>query len=66
MTFKNNLKGLNMVKKKKTIKPQFYYDKNKKPVAVYLGIEDYTLFMNKLKKFSDEARSQAMKQKKKR
>ncbi len=44
-----------MAQKNKIIKPRFFYDKNNKPAAVYLSIDDYNNFMDRLKKFSDEA-----------
>ena len=42
--------------KKKSIIPQYLY-KNSKPVQVYLPIEDYKAFMQKLEKLSQEARN---------
>lgn len=38
----------------KPIKPQYVY-KNGKPIQVYLPIEDYERFMEKLQKLSKEA-----------
>ncbi len=53
-----------MAKKNKIIKPEFFYDKNNKPIYVYLSIDDYNSFMERLKKFSDEARQRALAKKK--
>ena len=41
-----------MMKKSTVIQPRFFYDKNQKPVSVYLTIEDYTAFMQKLQKMA--------------
>lgn len=46
------------------MKPQFYYDKNKKPVAVYLTIDDYNNFISRLNEFSTKARTTAKHKKK--
>lgn len=46
-----------MNKKKKNIEPLYIYDKNRNPQEVYLSIDDYNLFMEKLKKLSEQARS---------
>jgi len=47
-----------MTKKNKIIKPRFFYDKNNNPTDVYLSIDDYNAFMERLKKFSNEAQQQ--------
>lgn len=39
---------------KKLIQPQYRYDKDKKPIEVYLSIEDYEALMLKLKNLREK------------
>ena len=48
---------------KKPIQPQFLFDKNGKVKQVYLTIDDFNRFMDKLKRLSEEARKRVEKQK---
>ena len=49
----------------KPIKPQFLYDKNGKPLAATLTIDEYQSFMSYLEKLSNEARNRELAKKSK-
>jgi mRNA-degrading endonuclease RelE of RelBE toxin-antitoxin system len=52
------------MKNNEYIKPQFLYDANNNPLEVYLSIEDYEAFMNKLERLSKQIEDQLKKQRK--
>lgn len=49
--------------KKRIIEPQYLYGADNKPAYVYLSIEDYEAFMEKLERFSKKAQACAKKSK---
>jgi hypothetical protein len=48
-----------MSKKKKVMKPKFYYNEKGKPVMVRLSVEDFNNFYSELKKISADAKKRA-------
>jgi len=56
-----------MIKKAKTkrIEPQWIYNKDKKPTHVYLTIEDFNRFIEKIKETAQTARKLVAENKKK-